>query len=268
MTTPSAPDSSDLFLDPKMPNTARIFNYMLGGRANFEADRAAAEQILQLVPSLSKWVRLRHACALETAQVLYEEGFKQFLDIASGIPTRDHIHVLLPDAIIVYSDINPVALSYGTNVVAGLANVRYVHANAVEIDTLLTAPAVREVINPSLKVAIGLNSLFLFLKEEQIRSVAQRLHQWASSRSKVFLTVQVRSTPEISPEFEHFLEICRQAKMPIWLPTLDEILTWMEPWRPILMEPVANFLGLPADFVTDADHEGIGMEFYAAIFEK
>jgi hypothetical protein len=268
MTTKPVPDASALFLDSKTPNTARIFDYMLGGRANFEADRIAAEQILQLVPSLSKWVRLRHACAQETAQVLYEEGFKQFLDVASGIPAQDHIHALLPDATVVYSDINPVAVNYGAHIVTGLPKVRYVHANALEIDTLLTAPTVRALINPSLKVAIGLNSLFLFLNEEQIRTLAQRLHRWASTRSKVFLTVQVRGTPEMTPEFERFLGICRQAKMPIWLPTLNEILAWMEPWHPSLMEPVATFLGLPADFMTDADHEGIGMEFYAATFEK
>jgi hypothetical protein len=56
--------------------------------------------------------------------------------------------------------------------------------------------------------------------------------------------------------------------MPIWLPTLDECLAWLQPWQPALLEPAAAFLGLPADFVTDADHEGIGVQFYAAILEK
>lgn len=261
-------DPTALFLDSKTPNTARIFDYMLGGRANYEADRAAAEQMLQFVPSLRKWVRLRRACAQESAQLLYEEGFRQYLDVAAGIPTQGHIHALLPDATVIYCDINPVAINHGTAMIAGLPQARYVYGNAADIEPLLSDPAVQELINPSQKIAIGLNALFLFLRDEQMLSLAHRLYQWASSQSKIFLTLQTRGAAEITPAFEQFLDICRQAKMPIWLPTLDESLAWLHPWRPSLLEPAASFLGLPADFVTDADHEGVGIEFYAAIFEK
>jgi hypothetical protein len=267
-TTTTASDHSTPFLDSKMPNTARIFDYLLGGTANFEADRAAAENMLQFVPSLRKWVRLRKASAQESAQLLYEEGFRQFLDLASGIPTPDHIHALLPAVNVVYSDINPVAVNYGTTQVADFPRARYIFGNAQDIETILHAPAVHELLNPSQKVAIGLNALLIFLREAQVRSLAQKLYQWAPSQSKIFVTLQTRRTAEITPDFHRFLDLCTQARMPIWLPTLEECLTWLQPWQAAHVEPAANFLGLPADFVTDADHEGIGIQFYSAFFEK
>ncbi len=71
---------SSVFLDTSVPNLARIFDYLAGGITNFEADRQAAAQMLQIIPSLGKWVRLRRAFVQEAASQLHQAGFRQFLD--------------------------------------------------------------------------------------------------------------------------------------------------------------------------------------------
>ena len=111
---------AEVYLDTAVPNKARIFDYLLGGDANFKADRAAAAKISRIIPSLPKWVRLRRAFVQEAAYTLYQNGFNQFLDLGSGMPTENDLHVAVPKANIVYSDTNPVAVSYGQSLFAEL----------------------------------------------------------------------------------------------------------------------------------------------------
>ena len=120
--------STSAFLDTSLPNVARIFDYLVGGTANFEVDRQAAAEMLKILPSLRKWTRLRRAFIQEAAQILYSEGFTQFLDLASGVPSNDHLHAFAPDCRIVYSDINPVAVSYGRSLFSDQENIAYIRA--------------------------------------------------------------------------------------------------------------------------------------------
>ncbi len=270
MTTPvnTAPGAA-AFLDTTIPNTARIFDYLAGGAANFEADRQAAGEMLKLIPSLRKWVRLRRAFIQEAARRLYAAGFRQFLDLASGMPTEDHVHTFAPDARVVYSDINPVAVSYGDSLFADLVNVAYIRGNARELPQLLTAREVRRLIDRQEKVAIGLNALFLFLGETASSQVSRQLYAWAAPGSRLFLVFQTKGEDAAGSEpYRQFVKLTQQAYLPIQLHTLAENLAFTVPWQPVLVEPITQFLGLPDDFITEADQEGIGMAFYAAILEK
>jgi hypothetical protein len=68
--------------------------------------------------------------------------------------------------------------------------------------------------------------------------------------------------------YYQFLDLCRQANLPIRLTTLEESVERLEPWHPSLVEPITQFLGLPMDFITEADRSGISMAFYAAFLLK
>lgn len=265
--SPTTPNTS-VFLDTSLPNTARIFDYLAGGNANFQADRQAAEAMLKLLPSLRKWVRLRRAFIQEAAYRLYEEGFRQFLDLGSGMPADDQIHAFAPEARVLYSDINPVAVSYGNSLFGDLDHVDYIRGNATEIEELVNSNAVKKLIYPNEKVAIGLNGLVLFLTPEENKKLAQYLYNWASDDSKLFLVFQTHGAIQNMAAYETFLEIASSAFLPIRLYTLEENLDMMHPWKPSLLEPITTFLGLPEDFIKKEDREGIEMAFYAVILEK
>ncbi|RMG96779.1 MAG: hypothetical protein D6706_09675 [Chloroflexi bacterium] len=256
------------FLDTNIPNTARIFNYMLGGSANFEVDRQVAEQILQQMPSLRKWVRLRHAFVQEAAYRLGEEGFGQFLDFGSGIPAEDQIHTTVPNAKVIYSDINPVAVSYGQSLFANMDRVAFIFGDVRQIERILQSSEVKQLIDLQEKVAIGLNALMLFLPPEDLKRIARVLHDWAPKGSKLFVVFQTRQAGSSMAQYENMLEISRMAGFPIRLYTLEEHIELLEPWSVDCLEPIAEFLGLPDDFITKADEEGIGMQFFAAIMCK
>ncbi|WP_420643364.1 SAM-dependent methyltransferase [Candidatus Leptofilum sp.] len=260
--------NSAIFLDTSLPNMARIFDYMIGGTAHFEVDRLAAAEMLKMLPSLRKWVRLRRAFIQEAAQILRLEGFTQFLDLASGMPSDDHLHAFAPGCRIVYSDINPVSVSYGRSLFSEHDNLAYIRGNGRDPEAILQAPEVLKLINLDEPVAIGLNSLQLFLTEAQVQHLATTLFDWAPIGSKLFLVFQTHGELKMPEGYYKFLELCRQAQLPIELNTLQDSVEMLQPWHTSLVEPISQFLGLPEDFITEADQEGIGMAFYAAFLLK
>jgi hypothetical protein len=259
---------SGAFLDISRPNTARIFNYMIGGSAYFDVDRRAAEEMLAVFPAIQKWLRLRHAFRQEAAHSLHDAGYTQFLELAAGIPTSDHPHAFLPGAHIVYSDLNPVAVSYGQSLFGSTPDVDYVYADARKIERLFDAPAVRMLLDRREKIAIGLNGVAAHLTLEENHALAQRLHDWAPAGSCLYGVFQTIDSGTLSTHYNQFLELLAGAGMPFHFYTLSSLRQHFLPWQPQRLEPVSDFLGLPAGFVTEADHGGVNLTFYAAILHK
>nr|WP_063910012.1 SAM-dependent methyltransferase [Herbidospora yilanensis] len=81
--------------EPTVPNVARIYDYLLGGKDNYVADRAAADRLLELVPDLRTLVWENRYFLGRAVRELAERGVRQFLDIGSGLPTRDNTHEIL-----------------------------------------------------------------------------------------------------------------------------------------------------------------------------
>ena len=94
-----------------------MYNYWLGGKDNFAADREAAEQAIAANPGIVTDVRANRAFLIRAVRCLAEErGIRQFLDIGTGLPTASNTHevaqAVTPEARIMYVDNNPVVLSH------------------------------------------------------------------------------------------------------------------------------------------------------------
>ena len=84
-------------VDASIPSAGRIYDYMLGGHHNFQVDRMAAEQILSHLLLFSKIVRLQRWCLQDIAHELtVVVGYDMIVDFASGLPTQDHLHSVVP----------------------------------------------------------------------------------------------------------------------------------------------------------------------------
>ena len=128
-----------------VPNAARIYNYTLGGSHWTPVDQAAAEYMFSLVPSTPKWVQMLRDFLQRAARQLWEDGFTRYVDFASGLPTEDHIHAVLPEsARIVYSDIEPSTVEEAQTLVGHLPNVLYLGHDVREARTLLDSDEVQE----------------------------------------------------------------------------------------------------------------------------
>ncbi len=106
----------------KAATAARIYDYILGGTHNFPADREAAKALIQVSPLVPAIARENRAFLRRAVRYLAESGVRQFLDIGSGIPTAGNVHEVaqaVPDARVVYVDIDPVAVAESLEILDG-----------------------------------------------------------------------------------------------------------------------------------------------------
>jgi len=263
-------DNKEATTNPVLPNAARIYDYTLGGSNNFEPDRQAAEYMFTLLPSTRKWCRMLRDFLQKSAKLLYQEGFTHFIDFASGLPTHDHIHHVLPQAKIIYSDIDPLTLEMGREMVRDFPNVCYLQCDIRGVKQFLRDPQVDKFLDGERKAAFGLNGVTVFLSSAEIRQVMQDLYQWAAAGSRLSITFETREPDLITPELQQFIDMFARAGTPFHLYSLQECLEMIAPWRVASrgLVPLREFLELPESHVTEADREGVGLEFYAAILEK
>jgi hypothetical protein len=102
--------------DPTVPNVARVYDYLLGGKDNFASDRELGDQLLTAFPE-SAWIaRQNRDFAGRAVRYCAEHGVSQFLDIGSGVPTTSNVHQVArqvsPAARVVYVDNDRVAHSH------------------------------------------------------------------------------------------------------------------------------------------------------------
>jgi hypothetical protein len=108
---------ADSTLDAAVADGARVYNYLLGGKDNYAADRAAGDALIEAYPGLLSSVRANRAFLARTVRCLAgEAGIRQFLDIGTGIPIVDNTHeiaqAVAPGCRVAYVDNDPVVLTH------------------------------------------------------------------------------------------------------------------------------------------------------------
>jgi len=102
--------------DARVAHPARVYDYWLGGKDNFEADRIAGEATIAAYPAIRASARANRAFLARSVRYLAEAGIRQFLDIGTGLPTANNTHEVAqsvaPDSRIVYVDNDPLVLSH------------------------------------------------------------------------------------------------------------------------------------------------------------
>jgi len=139
-------------------NVARMYNYLLGGRENYAADRQAAEHLLAMAPG-TRELAVANRRFLERAvrHAVEQEGVRQFLDHGSGLPTADNVHQIAqrhdPSAHVVYIDNDPVVLAHGRALLADGPQTAMITADVRRIEQVLDHPDVKRLIDFSEPVA-------------------------------------------------------------------------------------------------------------------
>jgi len=121
----SAGDDWKTTFRPDIPSPARMYNYFLGGKDNYPADRAAAEAVIAASPEVLLFARQNRAFLRRVVRYLVIQcGIRQFIDIGTGLPSEGSVHevaqALDPGARIVYVDHDPVVLAHGRNMLHGV----------------------------------------------------------------------------------------------------------------------------------------------------
>ncbi|MEU0519567.1 SAM-dependent methyltransferase [Streptosporangium sp. NPDC006007] len=163
-------DQHPFGIDVNTPNVARIYDYMLGGKDNFAADRQAAEQILKAFPESREGVRLnREFLGNAVRHLVSEAGIHQLLDIGAGLPTRDNVHQVatsvLPEARTVYVDNDPVVCVHGRALLAGAPTVAMIEGDLRSPGEIWSDAVETGLIVPAEPVAVLLVAVLHFLDD-------------------------------------------------------------------------------------------------------
>jgi hypothetical protein len=157
--------------DTSVAHVARVYNYWLGGKDNFAADRAAGEQAMAAYPDIALSARANRAFLRRAVHFLAgEAGIRQFLDIGTGIPSADNTHEvaqsIAPDSRIVYVDNDPVVLVHARALLTSRSEgaTDYIDADLRSIDQILAAAA--STLDLSQPVAIMLMAILQHLSDD------------------------------------------------------------------------------------------------------
>jgi O-methyltransferase involved in polyketide biosynthesis len=138
------PQDEPLSFDTGVAHPARVYDYWLGGKDNYEADREAAEQVIAANPNVLPGVRANRAFLRRAVQYLTEAGIRQFLDIGTGLPTAENTHQVAQEIAagsrIVYVDNDPIVLAHARALLTSTPQgaTAYVQADARDTGAILS----------------------------------------------------------------------------------------------------------------------------------
>ncbi len=158
--------------DPNVPNVARVYDVLLGGKDNFAADRQAATMLLEAVPGAAVAARENRAFLGRAVRFLAEEaGIRQFLDIGAGLPSARAVHEIVhgcvPMARVVYVDHDPVVVRHAEALLGGSLTTAVVRSDLRRPWELLARPTVRSLISLAEPVAILLVAVLHFTEDHE-----------------------------------------------------------------------------------------------------
>jgi hypothetical protein len=156
--------------DVTVASPARVWNYWVGGKDNFAADREAGEQILRAMPTLRDIAQLSRRFLTDVVHDLAaERGIRQFLDIGTGLPTAGNTHDAAqraaPDARIVYADYDPVVLTHARALLTSTPEGKTDYLQADVRDPQVILSAARQTLDFSEPVAVILIFVMHFIAD-------------------------------------------------------------------------------------------------------
>jgi hypothetical protein len=159
-------------IDTSVAHPARRYDFLLGGKDNFEADRESARRIEEQMPTIRLTAQENRWFLHRAVRVLAKQGIRQFLDIGTGIPTSPNTHQIAqevdPTARIVYVDNDPLVLAHARALLTGdpRGQTAYLEADLREPRKILEEPRLAEVLDLSEPVGLLLIAVLHFIRDD------------------------------------------------------------------------------------------------------
>jgi hypothetical protein len=234
MTTGDSPASGSQpkpKIDSTIPHSARIFNYWLGGKDNYAADRAAGDAFCEVFPEIVDLARSgRHFLARLVRYLSDEAGVRQFLDVGTGLPTVDNTHEVAqraaPESKIVYVDNDPLVLVHAqallTSTREGITD--YVEADLHDPDAILREAG--RTLDFTRPVAIILMGILAHVSDyDEARSIVKRLMDAVPSGSYLAIRDGVDTNEAYVEAIRRYNE---SGAVPYNLRTVEQITGFMD----------------------------------------
>jgi S-adenosyl methyltransferase len=163
---PAGPEGSRGF-DPSRPNPARVYDYLLGGKDNFAADREAAARLLEALPDAARVAQANRAFLAAAVRYVASRGIDQYVDIGAGLPTSPNVHEsarqAVPGARVAYVDNDPLVVTHARALLATDDLVTALSGDVRKHEAILAAPELSALIDLSGPVCVLLVSMLHFV---------------------------------------------------------------------------------------------------------
>ncbi|MFJ9348092.1 SAM-dependent methyltransferase [Streptomyces sp. NPDC101237] len=165
-------------IDTSKPHPARIYDYLLGGKDNYEVDRQAGDQLAAVAPEVWISVRANRGFLQRAVRHVIDSGVRQILDVGTGLPTSPNVHEIAQEARadvrVAYVDNDPIVKAHADALLNRAGTTSIVLADLRDPKSVVEHPEVRRIIDFDQPVALFLVAILHFIRdaEEPERIVA------------------------------------------------------------------------------------------------
>ncbi len=241
-------------VDVTRPSIARIYDYLLSGKDNFAADRAAAQKLMESRLDPRRIALANRGFLRRAVRFLAQQGVSQFLDLGSGLPTSPSVHevarAVTPDARVAYVDHDPIVVAHNEALLATRDGVSAIRADVRDPEAVLEHDAMARCLDFRRPVAVLLLSVLHFISgDEDAPGIIARFRERMAPGS--YLVISIGTSDGADPEMlAEATATYAGARMPFTLRSRREIMELFD--RFDLVEP--GLVSLPdwrPEFNTD-----------------
>ncbi len=192
--------------DPGKPNIARAYDFLLGGKDNFAADRELAAKIMQVFPLTAVLVRENRAFLARAVDYVSRQGVIQFIDVGSGLPTSPNTHEVAravdPGARVVYVDNDPVVISHARALLVAAGSVAATPGDVRDPEAVLASAGRTGIIDLHKPVCVILTMILHFLDPAEAADLTAAFVRDIAPGSFLIISVGVNNdAPELGERF-------------------------------------------------------------------
>jgi len=226
-------------MDSSVPQSARVYDYWLGGKDNYPADRALGEALAQQIPTIRTMVRAQRAFLRRAVRYLVRDaGVRQFLDVGTGIPTAGNVHEvaqeIAPNCRVLYVDNDPLVLAHARALMTSTptGSTAFITADLRTPDTILDDPALASTLDLDRPVALMLIGILHHLHDaDDPYGLVRRLLEAMPSGSYFVLT---QPTADFNPEaMAGMASTAEQGGIPYVPRSYEETSAFLEGLEPV-----------------------------------
>ncbi len=222
-----------------VPNVARVYDALLGGKDNFGADRQIAARASEVQPLVVAGVRANRAFLRRAVAYLAKQGIAQFLDLGSGLPTGDNVHEVAgrvnPDVRTVYVDVDPIVLVHARALLTDSPRTIVVEGDLREPDKILAHPDVRAHLDFAKPVAVVMCAILHFIEQDPAGIVRTFADVMVPGSALLVSHVVDDGDGAVSAATRKGAEIYSETTAPFVLRSRDQVGAWFAGFR--LVEP-------------------------------
>jgi S-adenosyl methyltransferase len=215
-------------VDTTTPNVARMYDYALGGKDNFEVDRQIMEQLYAVVPYGPQPAFENRRFLGRAVRFLAQSGIRQFLDIGSGLPTMGNVHEVAqavnPEARVVYVDYDPVAITHSRALLVHNDKATAIQADMRRPMDILTSPEAIRLIDFTQPMAVLLVAMLHLLPDEESPAAIVAQFRDAMAPGSYVVLSHITSHEQPPQVVAQLVEVFKQAREPMVPRSRREIL--------------------------------------------